>query len=491
MMAAPRVLFVTSEMAPWQKTGGLGDISSALPRALTLAGVEVRVLIPAYPSLIRAFPEASVVAVIPPLGGELPGARILQAVTAEAIPLLLLDCPACFERPGGPYQMAQGQDWPDNARRFALLSRVAALLASDGSPLTWRPGILHCNDWQTGLGPAYLHYLHRSSAATVMSIHNLAFQGLFPARMLSELGLPDAAFAFDGVEFHGHISYLKAGLQFADKITTVSPTYAREIQQAELGFGLDALLRYRNEDLTGILNGVDELWNPASDPYLAKRYDVHHIAAKAANRKALVAELGLENDPAAPLLGIVSRLTHQKGVDLVLEIADELLTAANEVSPQLVVLGNGERSFEDGFRALAARHPGRVAALIGFDERFAHRIEAGADISLMPSRFEPCGLNQLYSLRYGTPPVVRATGGLADTVVDCTAETLAAGTASGFTFVSADAGALLAAIRRAVEAWHNSRLWRRLQHIGMTSDFSWAKAAADYLEIYQGAIRKR
>lgn len=491
MRPAPRVLFVTSEMAPWQKTGGLGDISAALPRALSQAGVDVRVLIPAYPSLLSAFPEASIVAEIPHPGGRLPGARVLQAATAEGMPLLLLDCPACYGRPGDPYQTPQGRDWPDNAMRFALLSRVAALLASDVSPLPWRPDILHCNDWQSGLGPAYLHYLHGASTATVMTIHNIAFQGLFPARVMIELGLPKEAFVFNGVEFYGHVSFLKAGLQFADRITTVSPTYAQEIQKAELGFGLDGLLRYRSRDLTGILNGVDTQWNPASDPTLAKRYDQRHLAAKAANRKALASELGLESDPAAPLLGIISRLTHQKGVDLVLAIADELLTAPGEVLPQLVVLGNGERKYEEGFRTLAAHHPRRVAALIGFDERHAHRIEAGADIFLMPSRFEPCGLNQLYSLRYGTPPVVRATGGLADTVVDCTPETLAAGTANGFTFASADPEALLAAIRRAVEAWHNRRLWRRLQKIGMAADFSWAKAAADYLTIYDAALGHR
>ena len=486
MRPARRVLFVTSEMAPWQKTGGLGDISAALPAALCRAGVAVRVLIPAYPSLIRAFPEARLVAALPPLGGRLAESRLLQATTPEGITLLLLDCPAFYDRPGGPYLTPEGQDWPDNALRFALLSRVAALLASSDSPLPWRPDILHCNDWQSGLAPAYLHYLHGGGTATVMTIHNLAFQGLFPGSMLTELGLPGAAFVFEGVEFYGHLSFLKAGLQFADKITTVSPTYAREIQQPDLGFGLDGLLRHRSKDLTGILNGVDAHWNPAADPYLAKRYDQHHLAAKAENRKALAAELGLERNPAAPLLGIVSRLTHQKGVDLVLAIADELLGDA--ISPQLVVLGNGERMLEDGFRALAARHPGQVAALIGFDERHAHRIEAGVDIFLMPSRFEPCGLNQLYSLRYGTPPVVRATGGLADTVVDCTPETLAAGTASGFTFTSAEPEALLAAIRRAIEAWHHSRLWRRLQKIGMAADFSWEKAAADYRAIYDAAI---
>ncbi len=484
MSSPPRVLFVTSEIAPWQKTGGLGDISAALPGALAQAGVDVRILVPAYPALTSAFPEAGVIAAIPPPGGRFPAGRLLAASTDAEVPLLLLDCPEYFARPGGPYQSPHRRDWPDNALRFGLLSRVAALLASDASPLSWRPDILHCNDWQSGLAPAYLHYLHPgAAAATVMTIHNLAFQGLFPAQRLADLGLPEEAFVFDGVEFHGQLSFLKAGLQFADRITTVSRTYAQEIQQAELGFGLDGLLRHRSADLTGILNGVEASWNPATDPLLAQRYDARHLADKAANRQALRRELGLEETAAWPLMAIVSRLTHQKGVDLVLAVAEELL--AGPPGAQLAVLGTGEREFEAGFRMLAARHPGKVAAVIGFDERLAHRFEAGADIFLMPSRFEPCGLNQMYSLRYGTPPVVRATGGLADTVVDCTAQTLAAGSANGFAFGPADAASLLAAVRRAGDAWHRSKLWRRLQKNGMAADFSWDKAAADYADIYR------
>lgn len=485
MNPPPRVLFATSEITPWQKTGGLGDISAALPAALVEAGVDVRILLPAYPALRLAFPDARLIAEIPAPGGRLPASRLLQAASTGGAPLLLLDCPPCFDRPGGPYQSPQGWDWPDNALRFGLLARIAALLASDASPLAWRPDILHCNDWQSALAPAYLHYLHGDGAATVMTIHNLAFQGLFPASTRSELGLPPEAFVFDGVEFHGQLSCLKAGLQFADRITTVSPTYAREIQQAELGFGLDGLLRHRSADLSGILNGVDASWNPATDPLLAKRYDAQHLAAKEVNRRALRAELGLIENVAAPLLAVVSRLTQQKGMDLLLACVERIL--AEPAQAQLVVLGHGERAFEDGFRALAARHPGRIAAVIGFDERLAHRIEAGADIFLMPSRFEPCGLNQLYSLRYGTPPVVRATGGLADTVIDCTPENLRAGRATGFVFDLPEADALLVASQRAIGVWHKRRLWRRLQRKGMGENFAWTKAASDYLEVYRAA----
>ena len=485
-----RVLFATSEIAPWQKTGGLGDISAALPVALRLAGLDLRILVPAYPSLRAAFPHASLLAELPSPGGALPASRLWQASHGDGPSLWLIECPGLYERGGGAYHGPDGKDWPDNHLRFGLLSRLAAWLASEHSPVDWRPDLLHCNDWQTGLGPAYLHYLHGGGKPSVMTIHNLAFQGLFPPQLLGELGLPAQALTLDGVEFYGHLSFLKAGLQFADQITTVSPSYAREIQTPELGFGLDGLLRWRQADLSGILNGLDAAWNPATDCYLTRRYDARRLAAKGENRRALYAELGLSNQAALPLLAIVSRLTHQKGVDLVLEVAEQFIGDGADPRVQLVVLGHGEASYEQGFRALAARYPGQVAALIDFNERLAHRIEAAADIFLMPSRFEPCGLNQLYSLRYGTPPVVHATGGLADTVVDCTAQTLADGSANGFSFASADRTAFAAALCRAIATWHDEKTWRRLQRTGMASDFSWDKAAVSYLKVYRTALAR-
>jgi len=491
MSAVKRVLFATSEIAPWAKTGGLGDISAALPLALVEAGLELRVLVPAYPRLLAAFPQATVLAELPALGGALPASRLLQARTRDGLSLWLLDCPPLYARPGGPYHGPDGSDWPDNHLRFGLLSRLAAWLASEQSSLAWRPDILHCNDWQTGLGPAYLHYLHGALTPAVMTIHNLAFQGLFAPALLAELGLPGQALTLDGVEFYGHISFLKAGLQFARQITTVSPGYAREIQTPELGFGLDGLLAWRQRDLTGILNGVDAGWNPATDPYLDYRYDARRLGAKAQNKRALRAELGLDSQAARPLLAIVSRLTHQKGMDLVLATADEFLADTASPRVQLVILGHGEPSFEQGFRALASAYPGQVAAVIDFSESLAHRIEAAADIFLMPSRFEPCGLNQLYSLRYGTPPVVHATGGLADTVVDCDAHSLAAGSANGFSFATADALSFASALRRAIDTWHDEKTWRRLQRRGMAADFSWSKAAAGYLEVYGRAMARR
>jgi starch synthase len=482
-----KVLFATPEIAPWIKTGGLGDISSALPAALAALGLDVRVLLPAYPALLDAFPAARELVVLPSPGGLVPPSRILQARTPAGIEILLVDAPSLFARAGGPYQSPQGGDWPDNHLRFGLLSWAAAFLSSPSCPLPWRPDLLHCNDWQTALAPAYMRYLlGEGGAATVITLHNLAFQGVFPAGTVAEIGLPPESFVFDGVEYYGQLSFLKAGLQFANRITTVSPTYAREIQGSALGFGLDALLSHRRADLTGILNGIGNDWDPATDPQLPAPYDRRNLAGKQTNRRALQRELGLAEQTAAPLLALVSRLTHQKGVDLLIEIAPALLA----VPAQLIVLGRGDRDYERHLQALAEDHPTQFSATIDFDEGLAHRIEAGSDIFLMPSRFEPCGLNQMYSLRYGTPPVVRATGGLADSVVNFTLEALHAGTANGFSFQAPTAESFLAATRRAIATWHEKKIWQRLQLIGMTTDFSWDAAAADYLHVYRAARAK-
>ncbi len=475
-----KVLFATSEIAPWVKTGGLGDVAAALPPALRAQGLDVRVLVPAYPALRAAFPQAREIARPHWLGGLLPTAALLQATTPDGTPLLLLDFPPYFAREGNPYLGPEGGDWLDNHLRFGLLSRVAAWIGSEASTLDWRPDVVHCNDWQTALAPAYLHYLQNGTAKTLVTVHNLAFQGLFDHASLFELGLPDTAWGLDGVEYYGYLSFLKAGLRLADAITTVSPTYAREIQTDAEGMGMAGLLRHRTDALTGILNGIDTAaWNPATDSRLTKpfkHYDATRLAAKAGNKMALQKQMGLAVDASLPLLGVVSRLTHQKGLDLLADIAVNLLA----LPVQLAVLGNGEHSLENAFRALARNHPGQCAVDIGFSETQAHRIEAGADIFLMPSRFEPCGLNQMYSLRYGTPPVVRATGGLADTVIDAAD----AERGNGFVFAEPTAEALYAAIGRAVAAWHDQARWRRLQENGMAGDFSWAAPARRYAELY-------
>jgi len=477
-----KVLFATSEIAPWVKTGGLGDVAGALPAALRAQGVDVRVLVPRYPALAEAFPDAKEIALPHWLGGLLPHCAILEAFAPDGTPLWLLDYPPYYYRLGNPYLGPEGHDWLDNHLRFGLLSRIAAWIASHSSTLHWHPDIVHCNDWQSAFAPVYLRYLPGRRAKSVITVHNLAFQGMFAHSALHELGLPDHAWHMDGVEYFHHLSFLKGGLRHADWITTVSPTYAREIQTDAEGMGLAGLLRSRADAISGILNGIDTTaWNPARDPHIARDYDATHLDRKAENKRALQRELGLEERADLPLLGIVSRLTHQKGLDLVPPIAEALLA----LPAQFAVLGSGDKALEKDFAALAEQHPGRCAVTLGFNEALAHRIEAGADIFLMPSRFEPCGLNQMYSLRYGTPPVVRATGGLADTVIDADA----AKGGNGFVFEAATAAALHAAVDRAVAAWREPSRWKKIQKSGMACDFGWQGPAKQYAEVYRQLLK--
>ena len=443
------------------KTGGLGDVAAALPAALRTLGFDVKVLLPAYREVVRATQPKEVARL-----------RLLQFNWAllEAGDFLLLGCDELYSRDGGPYQDAAGRDWQDNGVRFGVLSRAAALLACAETPLAWRPQIVHCNDWPAALAPVFLRD-KAERAARVLTIHNLAFQGNFEPALMTTLGLPRSLLSIDALEFHGRMSFLKGGLVFADAITTVSPNYASEIQTDAFGCGLDGLLRRRRDVLTGIRNGIDtKAWDPAADARIAARYDAASLEKKASNKLALQRRLGLPQDADVPLLGSVGRLTHQKGTDLLLEALDELVA----LPAQLALLGTGEREYERRLRAFAARHPQAVAATIGFDEDLAHGIEAGADIFLMPSRFEPCGLNQMYSQRYGTPPVAHATGGLADTIID--GET-------GFLF-EAPKG-LAAAARRAVNLWRDKARWRAIQQKAMACDFSWDAPARRYADLYR------
>ena len=483
-----RVLFVTSEMAPWVKTGGLGDVAAALPAALRAQGHDVKVLLPYYPALRAAFPDAPTRTHIVWLGGALPEPHLREAEGPDGVPLLLIDHGPYYDRPGNPYVGPGNQDWPDNAMRFGLLGRVAALLGAAHSPLDWRPDILHCNDWQAGLAPVFLSERPDAVARSVMTVHNLAFQGVFGREMLAPLGLPDHLWRMDGLEYHGLLSFLKAGLQFADRITTVSPTYAREISTDAEGMGLAGLLRHRADRLSGILNGIDAtVWNPVDDPLLPAHFSAAAPEGKATCKAAVQAEMGLEEREDLPLFAVVSRLTYQKGLDLLPGL--ERLFA--ELPAQLAVLGSGESGLEGALRAMAARNPGRIAARIGFDEGLAHRIEAGSDVFMIPSRFEPCGLNQMYSLRYGTLPLVRATGGLADTVRDYGAPGDEARGANGFVFGPATGEALAETIRRAVAAWKDPPSWRRIQANGMAADYSWAGPAYRYGEVYAAALGGR
>jgi len=482
-----RILFATPECAPLVKTGGLGDVSAALPEALKTLGADVRILLPGYRTVLAQLPDCSEVARFAAVA-DLPEARLLGSETPSKLPLLVLDCPELYDRDGGPYQDAAGSDWADNALRFGLLSRAAALLGDAASPLHWRPDVIHCHDWQTGLAPIYLRYGAGARAATLQTIHNLAFQGIFEPQLVAALGLPPESFTPEGVEYYGKLSFLKSGLQCADAITTVSPSYATEIQSEALGFGLQGLLAARRDCLYGILNGIDTgLWNPATDRAIARRYDAGSLAGKGVNKSALQQRLGLAASSAVPLLAVVSRLTTQKGLDWLLEIAPQVLA----LPAQFAILGSGEPQLELGFRALARSHPGQVSTTIGFDEPLAHLIEAGADAFLMPSRFEPCGMNQMYSQRYGTPPIARATGGLADTVVDCNPATLADGSASGFVYHEASAQALLATLRRAANTWRDKDSWKVLQQNGMARNFGWEASARRYAAIYAQLVQKR
>jgi starch synthase len=478
-MAELKVLFATSEVAPLIKTGGLADVSGALPAALRAIGVDVRVLVPGYNQVMSQLAQHGVAATFDGLLG-FPSARLLSGKMANDVPVFVLDCPSLYQRGGGPYQDTSGHDWADNAQRFGLLSKVAAVLGSSASPLSWHPDLVHCNDWQTGLTPAYLHFAN-GAVPSVMTIHNLAFQGIFPPATLEKLHLPPSCFSINGVEFFGSLSFLKAGLFYADHITTVSPNYAKEIQQVALGFGMQGLLTTRRASLTGILNGIDtDEWDPASDKYLAKTYSSAHMTGKAANKEALQRKLGLKLEPDVPLLGVVSRFTEQKGLDLLLEIAP-LLT---ELPVQLAMLGSGDAQMQKTARDLLHLYPGKIGVVIGFSEELSHQIEAGADMFVMPSRFEPCGLNQLYSQRYGTPPIVHATGGLVDSVVDCTAATLKDGTASGFMFSGMNAENLFDAIQSAVDLYHDQRKWKALCKNCMSKDFSWESSAEAYRVVY-------
>jgi starch synthase len=475
-----RILYATPECVPLVKTGGLGDVAAALPVALRQMGLDVRVILPGYPSVLAALARARDAGRIDAFA-RLPAARLLEAELPHRVPAWIIDCPTLYDRGGGPYQDPRGVDWEDNPLRFGLLAHVAALLAARQSPIAWRPQLVHANDWQTGLAPAYAALAHDRATPTIFTIHNLAFQGIFAPSWVADLGLPAASFAIDGVEYHGRVSFLKAGLYYANAITTVSPTYAAEIQREPMGMGMQGLLAARRDTLYGILNGIDTtVWDPANDASIPERYDASTLDRKAVNKTALQMRLGLEPRLDVPLLGAVTRLTTQKGIDLLFDVADAVVG----LPAQIAVVASGDRSLEQRLLALTAAWPGRLGSFVGFDETLAHLVESGADAFLMPSRFEPCGLNQMYSQRYGTPPIVHATGGLADSIVDCTAQTLADGTATGFKFFAPSAEALMSAIERCVAAYRDAEVWRKLQRNGMARDFSWSRAAREYAAIY-------
>jgi starch synthase len=480
-----KILFVSSEAHPLIKTGGLGDVSGSLPAALKRLRQNVTLLLPAYQQVVARAGKLKAVAELY-LPGTTAPVRILEGQMPDSkVKLWLVDAPDCFNRDHGPYQGADGRDWPDNARRFTVFCRAAAELALDRAGLGWRPDVVHCHDWQTGLIPALLAR-DPARPGTVFTIHNLAYQGLFPWETFAGLELPHDLWHMDAMEFYDHFSFIKGGLVFADWITTVSPTYAEEIRRPELGYGLDGLLNHRADRFSGILNGADyDIWNPAADKLIPKPFTTRSFADKAVNKRALQVRFQLPVVDKVPLLGFVGRMVEQKGIDLVLQLVPRL--AEREV--QMVVLGNGERRYEEALTQLARRFPRHLGMYVGYDEERSHLVEAGSDIFLMPSRFEPCGLNQIYSLRYGTVPVVHRTGGLADTVVDTVPKTLADGTATGFLFDQSTAESLAEATSRALDLYARPQAWQQLALNGMEQDFSWERSARRYLEIYDRVAR--
>lgn len=474
-----RVLQASTEFYPLLKTGGLADVAAALPPALRAAGADVRLLFPGLPAYRQGLGPLQAVAEIDTPWRE--RAKVLRG-EVQGLVAYVIDSPTLYARPGNPYADAGGAAYADNHRRFGLLGLMAARLGG-GLDASWQPHIVHGHDWHAGLASAYLRLMRwpgKTVARSVFTVHNLAYQGLFPHEDRALLGLSSDFMSPDGLEYHGQLSFMKAGLKFADRITTVSPSYAREIATHEFGCGLDGVIRGRGSDVSGILNGIDpEVWNPATDPAIAQRYSAEQPAGKAVCKAALQAEFGLKADPDAPLLLALSRLSSQKGLDLILSALPQCL----EQGTQLVVQGAGDPALEAAFRMAAAAHPGRVAVHIGYDEARAHRLMAGADLIVVPSRFEPCGLTQLYGLRYGTLPVVRRVGGLADTVVDAPGEA-----ATGFHFDHASAAELGATVVRAVQAWRDPTRRRQIMNRAMAQDFSWVGPARQYLNLYEDTV---
>lgn len=486
------VLFATSEVWPLVKTGGLGDVSYSLPHALHQQGVDVRIVLPAYREVLQKIESFKILGWLSIfMAGRTYPVRILQANHPQfEMPIWLVDSQSLFDREGGPYSHPDGYDWPDNAERFTLFSQAVAKLGMDELDLGWKPDVVHSNDWQTGLVAAFLDQ-EAERPRRIFTVHNLAYGGYFSHDEYNRLRLPSQWWSAEGVEFYGNFSMLKAGLIYTDAITTVSPTYAEEICTPQFGYGMEGVLSSRRYKLSGILNGIDtEAWNPTIDELIPCHYTVDSLApGKRCNKQMLLESYGVKEqavDLDAPLLGMVSRLVEQKGVDMVLEVIPQLLKSSDA---NFVILGTGHAHFETQLQWLSEQYPDRVFTTIGYSEAKAHLIEAGCDMFLMPSRFEPCGLNQLYSLRYGTIPIVHRTGGLADTVVDVQfedkAESKLVETSTGFVFDHAISASLLHTIQRALTLYAQKKLWNQLQKTAMLQDYGWEKSAKAYIKTYQ------
>jgi len=478
--AVMRVLFASAEAYPLAKTGGLGDVSGALPRALGELGVDVTLILPGYRQALAAAVDKSVVTQITTQEDTI--SLIHARMPDSGVPVWLVDSPRLYDRPGTPYRDEAGNEWTDNAQRFALFCRVAATLARGELVSGWQVDVVHANDWHTGLVMPLLAKRPGNRPATVFTIHNLAYQGLFPQSVLPSIGISDDLFTSDGLEFYGNVSFLKAGIRFSDRITTVSPSYAREIMTPDFGCGLEGLLRHRSNDVSGILNGVDyDVWNPASDRHLSANFNPDDLSGKRICKLELQRELGLKVDPDIPLIVWLSRITDQKMADIVYHALHIVL----ERDVQLALLGEGDPVLEAKLLDAAQHYDGRLAVRIGYEEPLAHRLQAGADLLLHPSRFEPCGLTPLYAMRYGTLPIVRHVGGLSDTIVDATEWTIRGGSATGFAFRDADTSAILACLDRAIAFFSRPTRWLKMQRRAMSREFGWADSARRYCAIYR------
>jgi starch synthase len=473
-----KILFACSEAHPLIKTGGLADVAGSLPRALAKLSQDIRIILPNY----QALKKTEEVRLINTVRINNQDVSILETQLPDSnVTIWLVDCPELFDSPGNPYLDKTGNPWENIAERFALFCRVVVEVSMNRANLNWQPDVIHCNDWQTGLVPALLS-IESNKPATVFTIHNLAYQGMFPQSAFSELNLPSQLWHPEGIEFHDMLSFIKGGLSYADRITTVSPTYALEIQTPEFGYGLEGLLSRKFEMLSGIINGMDlEQWNPKTDTTISEPYSVSTLTNKIINKTSLQARSSFTVNKTVPVFGIISRLVEQKGIDLIIECLNEMV----KMHLQLVLLGSGDKSIEQKLLGFARLYPNKVSVTIGYDEALAHQIEAGADFFLMPSRFEPCGLNQMYSQRYGTIPIVRETGGLADTVEDALPKSLADNTATGISFKEASSGALMEAIKRALLLYSDKRTWKKIQTASMKKDFSWKNSAQQYLTLYE------
>jgi starch synthase len=482
-----KILFAASECVPLIKTGGLADVAGALPKALAAAGMEVRVLLPGYRSVLKRVENTEVVWESDDLLGR--HARVL-ATRVDGVAMLLLDIPELFDRDGGPYLDESGEEWADNPLRFGCFSKCAAEIATHGLNDGWRPDVLHVHDWQAALAPTYL----AGSASrkgipvpTILTIHNMAYQGACDATWRETLRLAKDRFTPDGYEFWGRINALKAGLVDADAVTTVSPTYARELLEPSFGFGLEGVLRARAGGVVGILNGIDlEAWDPSDDPAVAP-FDAKRLTDRRENKRLLSEQYGLTPNADAPLFGVVSRLTDQKGLDLLMNALPTMLAAGG----RLVLLGSGDRALETAFRRAAADHPDRIGVRIGYDEDLAHRIYAGADAILVPSRFEPCGLTQMYAMRYGALPVVARTGGLADSIIDGNDAAIAAGVATGFQFTPGSTEALSDCLLRVIALYADKSRWAKLQRNALRHPVGWDRSAAQYVALYRETLARK